>query len=85
MGQSYHSSDYSDNKIKEICFNFHCFKVHFTQMDNYLSPITASIVTLNNQIPIGLKITQYDPSNSTNKGYFIHIMPEDWIYHNFYI
>ncbi len=36
-------------------------------------PLTAGVITVNNQRPVGIKITAYDPVACFEVGYFIHV------------
>jgi hypothetical protein len=46
--------------------------------DNYLFPVTIGIISLNCQIPIGLKVQTYDPITLKTMGFFINVIPSQW-------
>ena len=46
--------------------------------DNYMRPITACILSVDNRIPIGIKITGYDPIQCQEDGFFIYVCPQEW-------
>jgi len=45
---------------------------------NYIYPITACIISVNNHIPVGIKLTGYNPILCYEVGFFFHIDHEVW-------
>lgn len=43
-----------------------------------MKPITACVVSINSCIPVGIRLTGYDPINCEEKGFFIHVNPIEW-------
>ena len=55
-----------------------CYSRRFLPFEDYLLPITIEIVTVNNEKPIGIRVTAYEPLKGTHSGLFIHVTPEYW-------
>lgn len=45
---------------------------------SYILPLTACIVSINNQIPVGIKLTGYNPVSCYEVGFFIHLACDIW-------
>ena len=46
--------------------------------DTQVIPLTACVVNMNNEFPIGLRLTGYNPTTYTEASFFIHIYSEVW-------
>lgn len=55
-----------------------CFYRKFISFENYQLPVTIEIIAINNEKPIGIRVTAYEPIKGNNSGLFIHITPEYW-------
>ena len=61
------------------------FKTSLRKMVNYqdyYSPITITLITINNEIPVGIKVSLYDQIICQEAGYFIRIYPANWKWPN---
>lgn len=45
---------------------------------NNVFPITASVVSVNNQTPVGIKVTCFSPIFCFEAGYFLHLRHGAW-------
>lgn len=41
-------------------------------------PITLCVVSVNNEVPVGLRLSCYSPSLCVEYGFFIHIAHHQW-------
>lgn len=71
---------YMENAIEEVGIHENSFAMrHFMSIDHYFYPITISILSVNSQIPIGIKVQSFKTITATTDAYFIHIVPEEWL------
>ena len=49
---------------------------------DYYTPITVGIMSVNNTIPIGLKVSGYDLSMCVEISFFIYLFHKDWEWPN---
>ncbi len=42
-------------------------------------PITISLLTVNSETPVGIKIIEYDPITCRSRGFFMHIVANEWV------
>lgn len=47
-------------------------------VDEFTVPWTVSILTLNQEIPLGIRMTAYDTRRMTEVGMFVQLEPELW-------
>lgn len=59
----------------ELPLTSKCYLRKFIKFENYEIPVTIEIVTINNEKPVGIRITAYEPIKGNNSGIFIYIIP----------
>lgn len=56
-----------------------CFKTAIYQKNEYCCGLTISLLTINNEFPVGIKVNEYNPDDVISRGFFIHIVPQEWV------
>lgn len=74
--------NYAENSITEVKITFKTFARRMITFCNYQTPITACIISINNCIPVGVRVTGFDPVNCLEYGFFIHLNPDEWEWEN---
>ena len=69
---------YQENSMVEMKFTFKTFLRKMVKYQDYYSPVTITLITINNQLPIGIKVSLYDQIICQEAGYFIQIYPSEW-------
>lgn len=54
------------------------YKRRLILFEDYYIPVTIEIVTINNEIPIGIRIIAYDSANFMFMPHFIYVFSKDW-------
>jgi hypothetical protein len=70
-----HDNDrYVENAILDLPITENFFRSKLFKKDGYFIPVTISLLTINSETPVGIKIIEYDPLTCKSRGFFIHIV-----------
>jgi hypothetical protein len=75
-----HDNDrYVENAILDLPITENFFRSKLFKKDGYFIPVTISLLTINSETPVGIKIIEYDPLTCKSRGFFIHIVANEWV------
>lgn len=69
---------YGENCVKEVNFEKKVFVRNFI-LEDYTIPVTICVISLNLEVPIGVKITAYDVEQLAETSIFVRLQPDLWI------
>ena len=55
------------------------FKRVYQTISSYLIAITATVITINSETPLGVKVTAFDPHSLQERGCFLRLDKRKWL------